>query len=225
MDNSQIKDFYYGSRAMQQPTVENNRLKCRMQCFEWSDGRLGCQCNPISVVQQSPADGRFIWYTDFLNEASADKSAARHYTFRELQEAHTQLQERGGFDKDKEITLLMDIIRTYNDEHQRGINDADEISLPDFMFFVECILRVVEIGKGTLPPSLIAELYREACYFEKCLEFNTDAGRSKDEQEIIAEVQFRASHGDRKPFIIEQCECYRNSIRMDKRYPCPYKNC
>ncbi|MBO5866013.1 MAG: hypothetical protein J6Q73_08205 [Bacteroidaceae bacterium] len=193
MVNPQIKEFYFGNYATQPTTMGNSNLKCRMQCIEWSDGRLGCQ-----QTQRS---------------------------FKELQEAYARLQEKGALDKEGEVSLLMDIIRTYNDEYQRNTNGENEIPLPDFMSFVKCILEVEEKGKEILPASIRAELYREACYFEKCFEFDATASQSKDEQEIIAEVQYRASHGDSKPFIIEHCEYYRNNVRHTKRYPCPNSNC
>ena len=90
------------------------------------------------------------------------------------------------------------------------------------------VLKAVEVldkGKNRLPMSIIAELYREVGLFGKCIEINAMESRSRDEMEIIAEVQFRAVHGDRKPFVIENSEYYRHNLRLAKRYPCSASDC
>ena len=165
-------------------------LECRLQCCEWSDGRLGCLC--------------------------------RRYTFHELQEAYRNMKNSAQPDDERIITQLLEIVHAYNDEFSRGTHPEKEPQPGDYGFFVKAVLELQERGKDVLPPSLRAELYREAGMFENCFGFSSHACRSRDEKEIMDEVLFRAAHADRRPFIIEQCGYYSSKPRTVKRFPCPY---
>lgn len=176
--------------------VINCDLQCILRCFEWSDGRLACQ-------QQSAATGE-------------------DSRFHELQQAYNALCESTtDVDDRRLVTLLLDIVQAYNDEYNRGDSVKKGVAYSDYEFFVKCILQLQEVGKNMLPASLKAELYREAGMFERCLEFSSSNCLSRDEMEIVDEVLFRAAHADSKPFIIEHCEYYSNSLRPVKRFPCP----
>ena len=144
-----------------------------------------------------------------------------HCSFHELKEAYRQLQNSAQPDDKHIVTLLLEIIQAYNDEYNRDSNMKKEPWPGDYGFFVRSVLELQEKGRDVLPASLRAELYREAGMFEQCFAFSSHDCRTCDEKEIMDEVLFRAAHGDCKPFIIEQCEFYRNKERMAKRFPCP----
>ena len=222
MKDDSIIDFYFGDEG-EQYILPFGDIRCRMQCFEWSDGRLPCFGHTASIVQESRRTGKFIWYTDYVTEGMemGKSNKASHYGFHKLQEAYHQLKPIGGLDDKRCISLLLEIIRAYNDEFRRNGKKAKKATVCDLHFFTQCILEVENKGKNLLPASIRAELYREAGIFEKCFEFDAAASSSEDEREIITEIQFRAAHLDREPFIIEHCEFYRNNIRFAKRFPCP----
>ena len=144
-----------------------------------------------------------------------------HSSFHELKEAYRQLQNSAQPDDKHIVTLLLEIIQAYNDEYNRDSNMKKEPWPGDYGFFVRSVLELQERGKDVLPPSLRAELYREAGMFEQCFAFSSHDCRTCDEKEIMDEVLFRAAHGDCKPFIIEQCEYYSSKPRTVKRFPCP----
>ena len=144
-----------------------------------------------------------------------------HCSFHELKEAYRQLQNSAQPDNKCLVTMLLEIVQAYNDEYNRGINIEKEPQSSDYGFFVQSILALQERGKDLLPASLRAELYREAGMFEQCFVFSSHDCRSTDEKEIMDEVLFRAAHADRRPFIIEQCDYYKDKTRPVKRFPCP----
>lgn len=169
---------------------------CMVGCHEWSDGRLACQRQVASALQES--------------------------RFHELLQAYNALCDSAtDVDNKQVVTLLLDIVQAYNDEYNRGNDVKKRVAFEDYEFFVKCILQLQELGKEMLPASLKAELYREAGMFEKCLEFSSSDCRSRDEKEIVDEVLFRAAHADSKPFIIEHCDYCKDSKRFKKRTPCP----
>ena len=43
MKESEIKEFYFGEGMQGMRVCCNGDMECRMRCFEWSDGRLGCE--------------------------------------------------------------------------------------------------------------------------------------------------------------------------------------
>lgn len=145
----------------------------------------------------------------------------RRYTFHELQEAYRNMKNSAQPDDERIITQLLEIVHAYNDEFSRGTHPEKEPQPGDYGFFVKAVLELQEKGRDVLPASLRAELYREAGMFENCFGFSSHACRSRDEKEIMDEVLFRAAHADRRPFIIEQCEFYRDKARPVKRFPCP----
>jgi hypothetical protein len=205
----------------------NGDLRCKMQCYEWSDGRLGCPYRTASIVQKSRKTEKYIWYSDYVTECfeMGEKNEPESYGFYDLQEAYHQLEPIGELNDEHCVQLLMEIIRSYNDLYHRNPERKIEIPVPDYIFFKKCVVEVLDKGKNRLPMSIIAELYREVGLFGKCIEINAMESRSRDEKEIIAEVQFRAVHGDRKPFVIENSEYYQNNLRLTKRYQCSASDC
>ena len=195
MKEKEAIHFYFGTEC--RTTFECSCTPgCTVGCHEWSDGRLACQHQAASTLLES--------------------------RFRKLQQAYNNLCTSATDIDDKQmVTLLLEIVQTYNDEHYRGCEARKSVQFTDYEFFVKCILQLQELGKDVLPASLKAELYREAGMFEKCLEFSSADCRSRDEKEIVDEVLFRAAHADSKPFIIEQCEYYNINPRPVKRFPCP----
>lgn len=233
MTNSQIRDFYFGSnrkngRYCCTVTPNFGSLECRMNCKEWSDGKLNCMDNFASVVQLSQKSGRYIWYSDYMAECTKEglPDKATRLDFNELQEAYHQF-EYGGCDMPENncYRLLMEIIHAYNDKYHRYVEDKTIAPVPDYKFFVQCVINIMKVGKNRMPNSLKAELYREAGMFSKCFEFKSNDSRNKDEMEILDEVLFRAAHGETEPFVIETCEYCKNNLRLTKRRSCPYTDC
>ena len=232
MINIRIKEIHFdfindGATLPRLSMDCNGDLRCRINCFEWSDGRLGCPHKRVSVVQRSRKTGKFIWYTDYIAEGieMGQSDNAKNYDLHDLQEAFDQLKYIDQLGDKHSLALFLEIIHAYNDEYHRNPLVEKKIPIPDYKLFVECVLEAQKVGKDRLPASMKAELYREAGMFEKCFEFSTTDGRSRDEKEIIGEVLFRAAHGDTKPFIIEQCEYFKRNPRLIKRTPCPMAEC
>ncbi len=163
MKDDSIIDFYFGDEG-EQYILPFGDIRCRMQCFEWSDGRLPCFGHTASIVQESRRTGKFIWYTDYVTEGMemGKSNKASHYGFHKLQEAYHQLKPIGGLDDKRCISLLLEIIRAYNDEFRRNGKKAKKATVCDLHFFTQCILEVENKGKNLLPASIRAELYREA---------------------------------------------------------------
>ena len=223
MNKDEIKEFCPGLGSHEKPAVMRyGGLQCRMQCVEWSDGKLACESNTMSVVQKSRNTGKFSWYTHCITEGNDIKTEyeGKRYTFHELQEAYKQLQDSGEKEERLHVRLLLEIIHAYNDKYHRDTDVKGNIPLDDYLFFTDCVLEIERKGKNILPDSLRADLYRQIGMFEKCFEFSASDCRTRDEKEIVDEVLFRAAHGDSKPFIIEQCEYYKNNMRTTKRFPC-----
>ena len=195
MKEKEAIHFYFGTECG--TTFECSCTPgCMVGCHEWSDGRLACQHQAASTLSES--------------------------RLCELQQAYNNLSIYATDIDDKQmVTLLLEIVQTYNDEYNRGREAKKSVQFADYEFFVKCILKLQELGKEMLPASLKAELYREAGMFEKCLEFSSADCSSRDEKEIVDEVLFRAAHADSKPFIIEQCEYYSSNPRLVKRFTCP----
>ena len=194
MKEKEAIHFYFGTEC--RTTFECSCTPgCMVGCHEWSDGRLACQHQAASTLQES--------------------------RFHELQQAYNALCDSAtDVDNKQMVTLLLEIVQAYNDEYNRGCEAKKSVQFTDYEFFVKCILQLQELGKEMLPASLKAELYREAGMFEKCLEFSSADCSSRDEKEIVDEVLFRAAHADSKPFIIEQCEYYSSNPRLVKRFTC-----
>ena len=225
MNDSTIRDFYFGSNKYVDRYVEmNGNLLCKFQCIELSDGRLPCARTMASVVQKSHKTGKYMWYDDYVAECEAmgEGDRARHYGFHDLQEAYHQFEYIGELEDKRCMRLLLEIIQAYNEEYHSNPSEEKEIPIPDIKFFGTCVIEIQKRGKHSLPVSLKAEFYREAGMFSKCLQFDAADGRNQDEKEIIAEVQYRAIHGDRLPFIIEGCEFNKWKFRAVKRKPCPF---
>ena len=232
MINVLIKEIHFSSiegvKSQARLSINGNGdLKCRLNCFEWSDGRLRCPHKRASVVQKSRKTGKFIWYSDYIAEGVEMKQGdnAKSYGLNELQEAFHQFKYANKLDDERSLSLFLEIIHAYNDKYHRNPLVEKKIPVPDYMLFIECILEAQKMGKKRLPASMRVELYREAGMFEKCFNFGSADGLSKDEKEIIDEVLFRAARGDNKPFIIEQCRYYKSHSRFIKRTPCPATDC
>ncbi len=231
MKDREMNEFYFGNSKDGELFYCNGDLKCRLRCLEWSDGRLACRKEFVSVVQKSQKTGKFIWYTDYVKECAefGKETDCRSYSLQELKEAYWQLLEGNECNSEYCVRLSMEIVRAFNDEYSRSPGKKRIAPSDDILLFIKSILYVLENGDGLVPASIRAELCREAGLFDKCLEFDAAASRSVDEREIIAEIQFRAAHGDSRPFIIEHCEYYTRNLRPVKRYPCPmlfrYDNC
>lgn len=225
MKDDSIQDFYFDNLGEIYISGYGD-VRCGINCIEWSDGRLACFRHTASIVQKSHRTGKFIWYADYVDECRemGESDNAEHYGFNELREAYHQFEPIGKLEEKDCVALLMEIIRAYNDKYDHNYRRAKKVPIADYIFFIKCILEVQRRGKEVLPASIRAELYREAGLFEECFGFDAAASRSRDEMEIIAEIQFRAAHRDKEPFIIEHCEFYRRNIRFIKRTPCPRFN-
>lgn len=222
MENKGRIHFYFGPNS-EMNTRGQCAPGCRFSCYEWSDGRLCCSHNIVSVVQKSRRNGQFIWYTDYVDECTelGEKNDAAHYEFHDLREAFYQLTTDNEPENRKYVKLLLEIIHAYNDKYHCTHNSETYIPATDIVFFVNCVLEIQKFGKNILSPSIRAELYRQIGMYAKCFEFESWAGRNDDEREIMAEVMFRAAHYDSKPFIIEHCEYCKNDLRFKKRTICP----
>lgn len=224
-----VKEFYFGSidekseKSHNQSFGGDGKLQCKLQCIEWSDGRLGCSHKAPSIVQRSRKSGDFIWLSDYIAEGvDMNKSNnAQHYSFKDLEKAYNQLKDKGALNDERYFSLLLEIVQAYNDIYHRNGNVEKEAPFADFLFYVECIVEIEKKGKNHMPASILAELYREIGMFGKCFEFDATSADSKDEMELITEIQYRAARGDKRLFIIEHCEYFQENLRLRKRTPCP----
>lgn len=199
---------------------------CWMFCFEWSDGRLSCPVEYASIVQRSPINGKFIWYNEYLNEIAerGEHAHAEKLIFTELMEAYDQMQHAGFADDCNYYCLLTEIVHAYNDAYHRE-NEGVRIPRAHYKFFVKAVIELLRVGKNRLSTSFKVELYREIGMFSKCFNYGSDPHYSRDENEIIDEVLFRAAQGDTSLFIIENLKIYEGKTRRQKRIFCHRHNC
>lgn len=192
------------------PRIKEARISDIFYGYEWSDGKIEKNgVGGICVVHFSKEKGKYVWN----DESSED---VYKLPFCKLLEARKELQAQGALDMEKELLLLWEMVFTFNDEYRRKYEDT-VIPVEEAKAFIDIVLEMQEYRKSLVPPTIKAELFREAGMFKKCFDFDENRMDSDEESEILSEIHLRAARGDSKPFIIEDIDFYRNKIRRVKR--------
>lgn len=178
--------------------------------LEWSDGKVvKSDLGTLCVVHFSKEKGKYVW-----NDESCGN--VEKLPFCKLIEAKKELQSQGALDLKKELLLLWEMVFTFNDQYRRGVEDTT-IPAEEAKAFIDIVLEMQEFRNSLVPPTIKAELFREAGMFKRCFDFDENRMENDEESEILSEIHLRAARGDSKPFIIEDIDFYENKFRRVKR--------
>lgn len=178
-------------------------------CTYWSDGRIeACNDWQISYMQRCPHCGNY-YFVD-INEAE------RGFGSEPLDDGRVDIEEYAAVCSDREFMeslppevmsyLFMQYVQQYNDTYRRASQAEEEkkATYEQSRMFTEAVLFLTEFCR--IPEILIADLYRQAGMFRKCLEYAADNyNRIKEEDlETLDRTRLLAIQGKTAPFIIKR---------------------
>lgn len=169
----------------------------------WSDNRVeACDNSNISYVQRCPHCG---WYY------FADTAEARTGLGGDIHDGSMDVAELAAICSDSafmesiepgmKATLLMQYVHTYNDIYRRNFKCEHPAPYSQSRLFTEAVLFLT--ARCRIPQAVIADLYRQAGMFRKCLEYAaTISSVTPHEKEIIDQTRYLAIHGETAPFVV-----------------------
>lgn len=184
---------------------------------QWSDMYMDAPMLPrVSPVQKCHGCGRYFMLSK-ANKSYADdgdySAETGRLTFAEMKEALSEL-EKDSLEKDEEFILRMEFLHRYNDafryydeETDDGVpnkyswkhSDADKCLHHHNLMALIALMD--ETNNDKLP--LIAELYREAGEFEKCIRLMKDYIPDSNFMRDFAESEIsKAEAKDNKIFLL-----------------------
>ena len=178
-----------------------------MSCTWWSDGKIEC-CNDwqISYMQRCPHCGKYFYIVK--------ENAKTGYGSAPEDDGCLEIGEYASICSNKELmsslppedmaSLFMQYVQQYNDVYRRGALEEKRASYQESRMFTEAILFLA--ARCRIPGILIADLYRQAGMFRKCLEYAADIANktncgSPEDFETLDRTRFLAIKGDTVPFV------------------------
>lgn len=185
---------------------------------QWSDMYMHATMLPrLSPVQKCHGcGGYFLLSKAKMSHTDDDEysSETGRLSFEEMKEALLKL-EKDSLNLEEEFALRMEFLHRYNDAFRNYDDETDEDDTEDFFWkhsdedkrlnhrnLMALIAMMDETDNDRLP--LIAELYREAGEFEKCISimkvYQPDSGFMRN----LAEIEISKAEGNNdKIFILE----------------------
>lgn len=169
----------------------------------WSDDRVkSCDNREISYIQRCPHCGQYF----FANPEEATVGFGSDFV-----DGRMDVAELAAICSDKNLiesiepgmkaTLFMQYVHTYNDTYRRYNDDEEKAPYKQSKMFTDAVLFLTE--RCRIPKTVIADLYRQAGMFRKCLEYSADIanGMHGEELEILDKTRYLAIKGETAPFI------------------------
>ena len=177
------------------------------ECIYWSDGKIeSCNDWPISYMQRCPHCGKYYYVmvrespTGFGEDPEDDGRLeigeyAAICSNKELMES---------LHPGKMASLFMQYVQQYNDAYRRDSIDDAKASYEESKMFIDAILFLT--ARCKISEIMIADLYRQAGMFRKCMEYAADiANHTKgDDLEILDKTRQMAIQGETAPFITKR---------------------
>lgn len=170
----------------------------------WSDGMIeGNPYSYASYVQKCPHCGSFF-LVDFNScpEVYNPPSVEDCMDVSELAALLSDKELAASIQPDYHDSLMLHYVHRYNDMYRRGLRNQGDAPYEQSRVFVNAILHLT--GRRCLPMLILADLYRQAGMFYKCLEYAADMVNrieNKRDYEILDEIRYRAIKGDSAPFV------------------------
>lgn len=176
----------------------------------WSDGKIeACNDWPISYMQRCPHCGKYYYVS--IEEAQTG------FGIDIEDDGRLEIGEYAALCSDKKMmeslpienmaSLLMQYVQQYNDTYRRGAQaeeNEEKATYEQSKMFTDAILFLTE--RCRIPEILIADLYRQAGMFRKCMEYAADiVNRIKGEDlETLDRTRMLAIQGNTEPFITKK---------------------
>ena len=178
-----------------------------MSCTWWSDGKIEC-CNDwqISYMQRCPHCGKYFYIVkeDAWTGYGSDPEDDGCLEIGEYASICSNKELMSSLPPEDMASLFMQYVQQYNDVYRRGALEEKRASYQESRMFTEAILFLA--ARCRIPGILIADLYRQAGMFRKCLEYAADIANktncgSPEDFETLDRTRFLAIKGDTVPFV------------------------
>ena len=179
---------------------------------QWSDMYMKAPMLPkASKVQRCGKCGGYF----LLSQAKERYADDNDFTFEtgtlkypEMKEALIQL-EKDSLTREDEFALRLEFLHRYNDAYRGGaaFNDGTPRTESDHQLYLENINAMISLLDNTNTEEIpvIAELYREAADFEKCISILKDYSPNSDYVRSVANTIIKnAEVGNSKVFVISK---------------------
>ena len=172
-------------------------------CTYWSDGKIDC-CNDsqISYIQRCPHCGKY--YYIIKNEARTGFGEAEDDGCLDIGEYAAICSNEAlmsTYEPGMVASLFMQYVQQYNDVYRRYGNTDRRATYEQSKMFTKAVLFLTAYCR--IPEVQIADLYRQAGMFKKCIDYASDhvTKVKEEEREILDKAMYLAIKGETSPFV------------------------